>query len=169
EQYARHCVPMISTPEFLDKTLFSIALSWFIQANEQEFEEANFLFLYTALEALSWGFVRQAYGADLARLENFAGSPRAKIEHFLAEKRAPVQAFFPDQRELFELRNHIVHRGMAYERSRGAIPFGKEILSLQAMLGWCFLTLLDYRGPYRDIRHRGNHRVFPEDVTPQPT
>jgi len=35
EQYARHCVPMISTPEFLDKTLFSIALSWFIQAYEQ--------------------------------------------------------------------------------------------------------------------------------------
>ncbi len=162
EQFLRQCHERVSST-FLNRTLFAVALSWAIQANEQDFEEADFLFRYTALEALGWAFVRETYAGDEERLATFESSPRGKIKHFLTQNRAPVRAFFPNgDEQLFELRDHIAHRGMAFERAQG-VPFGREIIALNGLLDWCFLTLLGYRGPFRDIRHRGYHGTFPDD------
>ena len=84
EQYLRQCHER-ATSTFLNKTLFAVALSWAIQANEQDFEEADFLFRHTALEALGWAFVRETYAGDKERLATFESSPRGKIKHFLVE------------------------------------------------------------------------------------
>src|SRR5439155_2524383 len=149
EQYIKQCAPLVSSSGFLDKTLFAIALSWFIQANEQVFVETGFLFRYTALEALSWGFVKHNYSGDPTRMATFK-NPESKVRHFLNEIRLPLKNFFPDDDELFELRNQIVHRGMT-ERTNGG-PFGPQILALTGLLDCCFLTLLEYHGEYRDIR-----------------
>jgi len=163
EEYVKQCAPLVSSSGFLEKTLFAIALSWRTQANEQVFVETEVLFRYTPLEALSWGFVKHTYSGDPVKMASFTKSPEDKVRHFLNEIGLPLKEFFPHADELFELRNHIVHRGMTYERSKRG-PFAGEILALRGLLDCCFLTVLGYRGEYRDIRRRGEHRKFPEEI-----
>lgn len=164
EDFLRKTYPMISRKDFLERTGFAIGLSWYLRALEQDFEETDFLLSYIALESLAWAHVKHLFSTVPSRLREFEKSPRAKIKRFLTDKHCPTSSFFPDPDEdLHALRNHIAHRGMAFERRRPG-PFGKQILQIRALLDWLFLTLLEYQGPYRDISHRGAHRDFPFDV-----
>ncbi len=161
EAFIRQTHRVISQPDFSDRTRFHIALMWYLQASEQDWEETNFLLLYIALEALAWAHIELVFAANAKKLRYFGRAPKAKIEEFFKSMKAPVGTFFPDpDQDLHELRNHIAHRGMAFQRSTPG-PFGKQILALQGLLDSLFLSMLQYQGPYRDITHRGQDRDFP--------